>query len=436
MKRSLLRLFTTPPSWPGGPSDADLIDRFAAHRDESAFELLVRRHSTAVWTACRRVLRNDADADDAFQATFLALARYAGAVRAGDTFAGWLHRVAVNASLKLRAKRSKAAALSVDEIEGPAPSNDSTDTAAIIHEELARLSDAHRTTVVLVDLQGHSHADAAKVLGWPVGTVSGRLVRARAELKQRLERRGVTLSVGVLTAGVVSESTVRAAVSVAVGTTAVPVVVNSLSNEVLAMLASAKRKLMATVAAGLVGMATISTVGVMAFAQQPKVESSKPKGDDKPAEGWNDPNKHPTLFPELEPGKKFDLEDAVKKLPEIVIYESDPPEKRAAKKRLQAHLKQVQLITQRIKTGAYQGSMPLHQLCQASSNMVASAKLVWTEEITLQRYAEFRVLATKYLEGFVRQRVEGEVEQQIEFLPLIVAERYAAEIELLKLTKK
>src|SRR4029079_10651355 len=85
--------------------DADLLRRFAADNDHAAFELLARRHADAVWTVCRKVLNNHTDAEDAFQATLLALARKASRIREPGTLAGWLYRVAVNAAKKLRADR-------------------------------------------------------------------------------------------------------------------------------------------------------------------------------------------------------------------------------------------------------------------------------------------------------------------------------------------
>ena len=105
MSRFLIRLLGAAP--PGGDlvPDVELLRRYAATRDPAAFELLVRRHANAVYAACVRVLRNDADADDAFQTTFLVLAKKATAIR-GACAGAWLHRVAVNAALKLRARRT------------------------------------------------------------------------------------------------------------------------------------------------------------------------------------------------------------------------------------------------------------------------------------------------------------------------------------------
>ena len=104
MSRYLIRLLGAAPPVDDVVPDAELLRRFSAG-DAAAFELLVRRHANAVWAACVRILRNDADADDAFQTTFLVLAKKAGSVR-GPSAGAWLHRVAVNAALKLKAKTS------------------------------------------------------------------------------------------------------------------------------------------------------------------------------------------------------------------------------------------------------------------------------------------------------------------------------------------
>src|SRR5262245_39266405 len=102
MARRLFRLLASAAPPGDHVPDAELLRRFATTRDAAAFELLVRRHADAVWSAGRRVLRNEADAEDAFQATFVVLARRAGNIREGCV-GGWLYRVAVNASLRLGA---------------------------------------------------------------------------------------------------------------------------------------------------------------------------------------------------------------------------------------------------------------------------------------------------------------------------------------------
>src|SRR3954469_20564692 len=92
----------------GGLSDAELVRRYADTRDEAAFEVLVWRHGPMVWGTCRRILRHRQDAEDAFQAAFLALARTARSVAGRDAVAAWLHRVAANAALKVKARRRPA----------------------------------------------------------------------------------------------------------------------------------------------------------------------------------------------------------------------------------------------------------------------------------------------------------------------------------------
>ncbi len=245
--------------------DAILLRRFVADRDHAAFELLVRRHADAVWTACRRTLRHDADAEDAFQATFLALSKKAGSIRETGTLAGWLYRVAVNAALKLRASRPET--VPIAEVESPSR----VEQVGPAHEELARLSDKYRLPVVLCDLEGHTHAEAAAKLGWPVGTVAGRLSRARDQLKVRLLRRGV-VGPAVFAAVVADSSLAGRAAAVALGSSAVSPSVFSLTEGVLSAMTTWKLKLTAAVAAGLIGVGGVGTYVAMGQSngQQPQ----------------------------------------------------------------------------------------------------------------------------------------------------------------------
>ncbi|HKB03510.1 MAG TPA: sigma-70 family RNA polymerase sigma factor [Gemmataceae bacterium] len=184
--------------------DADLLARYQAGRDEAAFAVLVHRHGPMVLGVCRRILGNHADADDAFQATFLVLARQSGRIRERGSVASWLHGVALRVSRKavVRAARQRQR----DRGAEPMPSHDPfdelewADLRPVLDEELDRLGDKYRAPVALCCLEGKSHEEAARLLGWPAGTVSGRLARAKELLRRRLTRRGVTCSVAGLTA--------------------------------------------------------------------------------------------------------------------------------------------------------------------------------------------------------------------------------------------
>jgi RNA polymerase sigma factor (sigma-70 family) len=188
----LAAVFSRPDAAAHGVPDAELLRRFAETRDEAAFELLVWRHGGMVLGTCRRVLGRSVDADDAFQATFLALARRAGSVRRGESLPGWLHRVALRSALRLRAGRRESVPLS--DVAAPTePLPD--DTAAVLDEEIGRLPDKLRVAFVLCHLHGCTHEEAAVQLKCPKGTVFSRVARARERLQARLTRRGVALSV-------------------------------------------------------------------------------------------------------------------------------------------------------------------------------------------------------------------------------------------------
>src|SRR5579884_1595920 len=217
----------------GALDDAELLRRFVDHRDEAAFEVLVWRHGTMVLGVCQRLLHDAHAAEDAFQATFLALAREAGRVARGGAVAGWLYRVGYRVALKAKGRAARRA-----EVEQrrpgsgatlPAEGADWTDLRPVLDDEINRLPAKYRRPVVLCYLEGKTNAEAARQLGCPAGTVATRLAWARERLRGRLTRRGVALSgaaLGAALGGEVAravppaplvEATVRLGVSGATG---------------------------------------------------------------------------------------------------------------------------------------------------------------------------------------------------------------------------
>jgi RNA polymerase sigma factor (sigma-70 family) len=177
--------------------DGQLLEQFVERRDEAAFAELVRRHGPMVLGVCRRVLGNHADADDAFQAAFLVLVRKAGSLVTRPVLGDWLHgvarRTAQNARLAAARRRAKEQAAARAEA-APEPRND---WLPLLDEALGRLPEKYRLPVVLCDLEGRTRREAAGMLGWPEGTVAGRLARGRALLAKRLLR-GAQLLSGVV----------------------------------------------------------------------------------------------------------------------------------------------------------------------------------------------------------------------------------------------
>jgi RNA polymerase sigma factor (sigma-70 family) len=184
------------------PSDAQLLGRFARDRDEAAFAALVDRHGPLVLAACRRVLRDEQDAEDAFQAAFLVLARRATALCWRDSVAGWLFTVAHRLALRARANAARrrfhereAAVVRHTEVAAETPP---PDWWPLLDEELSRLPEKYRAPLVLCYLQGKSNTQAARELGWRPGSMSRRLARGRDLLRRRLVRRGITLAAAAL----------------------------------------------------------------------------------------------------------------------------------------------------------------------------------------------------------------------------------------------
>jgi RNA polymerase sigma factor (sigma-70 family) len=220
--------------------DRELLERFSERHEEASFAEIVRRHGPMVLGLCRRVLQNEHDAEDAFQATFLVLSRKAVSLRAQESLCGWLHsvayRIAQKARLAAARRRKHEGRVGARQVTDPLSQMTLQEAHEILHRELARLADKFRAPLVLCYLEGLTRDEATQRLGWTLSTLKSRLEQARERLQARLAWRGPALSgalvavlLGDATASatvppVVLQSTVKAATKVAAGGAAAPVV--------------------------------------------------------------------------------------------------------------------------------------------------------------------------------------------------------------------
>ena len=256
-------------AWDAEWTDAQLLERYLSTRDELAFQILVSRHGPMVLNVCRRILGSCHDVEDAFQATFLIMVRKAGTLVNQSALGCWLYKVAFRVALAAKSTPKNRSLPLCDAVVGAESMDESADGLhGVLTEEVNRLPNRYRSVVVLCFLQGKTHAEAARELGCPKGTVSIRIMRAKQRLRDQLVRRGVTLSGGALVTLLESsasaalptallESTVEVAVSTAdVLPVAHPVM--QLAEHVLhGLWLQSFRKVFAPILAALIALVTI-----------------------------------------------------------------------------------------------------------------------------------------------------------------------------------
>jgi RNA polymerase sigma factor (sigma-70 family) len=179
-------------------TDPQLLDRFVTTQDAAAFGSLIRRHGPVVLGVCRRVLNHEQEAEDAFQATFLVLVRRAASLERPELLGNWLYGVAYRTAQKARARlaRRRHHEKQVVPMSSCEPSDDLgwREVRGVLDEELRHLPPKYRAPLVLCYLEGMTNEEAARRLGWPVGSMSYRLARGRQLLRDRLSQRRQRLS--------------------------------------------------------------------------------------------------------------------------------------------------------------------------------------------------------------------------------------------------
>jgi RNA polymerase sigma factor (sigma-70 family) len=273
-----------------GLTDGQLLDAYVRDREEAALAALVRRHGPMVWGVCRRVLGNDHDAEDAFQAAFLVLVRKAASIVPREKVANFLYGVARQTAGKARAMgvRRKAREKQVEDMPESATRepDEGHDLLPLLDQELSRLPDKYRIAIVLCDLEGKTYKEAARQLGCPEGTLSARLARGRTMLAKRLSRHGLAVTGGMLAAFLSREaaacvppsvvsSTIKAATLFAAGPAAatgvISVKVAALTEGMLKTMLLTKLK-MATAM-----LLMVAAVAVGGLAYQTRAEEQAPK---------------------------------------------------------------------------------------------------------------------------------------------------------------
>jgi RNA polymerase sigma factor (sigma-70 family) len=255
----------------GGLSDGQLLDRFIrgdAETAELSFQALIERHGPMVLRVCGRLLDDPNDAEDAFQATFLVLLREAGRIRERGSIAAWLHGVAARTAARANVEAARRRRIERKAVRSAATEHagaERLDLESLIQHELARLPEKYRAPIVLCYLEGHTHEGAAEQLGWPVGTIRGRLARARDLLRARLTRRGVMASVGLAVIESMSKSA-RAALPTALCEATVGAAVRIAAGQSVGAVASARVEAWVSSVAGVMNLCRWNTFAGLSLA--------------------------------------------------------------------------------------------------------------------------------------------------------------------------
>jgi RNA polymerase sigma factor (sigma-70 family) len=270
-----------------GQTDGELLQRFLQWQDHRAFDLLLHRHGAMVRGVCWRVLRNAADADDAFQATFLVLIARAASIRCCDALGPWLHSVAHRTAVKARSanvRRRHEERQAAEQARARRPHDTQPSLAGEVDRALALLPTRYRMVLVHCDLEGRSIQEAAQLLGCPVGTVASRLARGRQLLARRLGRLGESVLAGLLLAPcwptpALMDATVEAALVFNAGAAGplalLPARVHTLTREVIWSMTMQWCKTIAAVLLSLVVLCASGTLMVRAALAASTNEEAK-----------------------------------------------------------------------------------------------------------------------------------------------------------------
>jgi RNA polymerase sigma factor (sigma-70 family) len=293
--------------------DGKLLDRFITRHDGGAFRELLLRHGPTVFGVCRRLLDQEQDAEDAFQATFLLLVRKAAAVRKRESVGSWLHGVAIKMSKQLRARNAlrQHTAIADPSAIDPTPDFVWRELRPILDEEISRLPGKYQEAFVLCCVQGKTHAEAARLLRCPVGTVMSRVARGRQRLQKQLARRGLVLTLGCLAAQL-SDNVLAASASSSLLHVTAKAGLAAISSGSCGAIASAsvvdltegvyKAMLLTKLRKTALVLATIAVFGLSATVASYGVWAARPTADERRMEQTSVPAPQQKLAPTFENG--------------------------------------------------------------------------------------------------------------------------------------